>query len=138
MAKHSATPNASRTCPTALALIALGFLGAFTWLVWQAIRIPLLTFLGYLVEELRSRQAGAWTWVALGSALMFTTCLNVALGLDAAAVLLHGDVGAETVQALHSAAFLLAAPATGAGVPAVPARPAVGREQRRAAGGEEQ
>lgn len=45
MAKHSPTPAPSRTWPTALALIALGFLGALIWLVWQAIRILLLTFL---------------------------------------------------------------------------------------------
>jgi hypothetical protein len=75
-----------------------------------------LIFLGTLVEDLRSGAGSAWTWIAFGSALMFTTALNVALGLDAAAVLLHGSAGADTVWTLHSAAFLLAAPAAGAGV----------------------
>jgi hypothetical protein len=90
-----------------------------------------LIFLGTLVEELRSRAGGAWTWVALGAALMFTTALNVALGLDAAAALLHRSAGAETVWALHSAAFLLAAPAAGAGVAFFVAAAALGLGGRR-------
>jgi hypothetical protein len=51
----------------------------------------------------------------LASALMFMTALCVALGLDATAVLLFQRVSPETVWTLHSAAFLLAAPAAGAG-----------------------
>ena len=47
---------------------------------------------------------------------MLMTALSVALGLDAAAVLLHTQVTGQTVLALHSAAFLLAAPAAGAGI----------------------
>lgn len=46
---------------------------------------------------------------------MFATALAVALGLDAAAVLLFGRASPETIWALHSAAFLLAAPAADAG-----------------------
>jgi hypothetical protein len=76
-----------------------------------------LVFLGALVARLpRSGEHGYWTWTALASALMFTTALCVALGLDAGAVLLHDRAGQETVWTLHSAAFLLAAPAAGAGV----------------------
>ena len=45
MVKHSPTPAASRPWPTDLPLIALCFLGVLIWLVWQVIRIPLLTFL---------------------------------------------------------------------------------------------
>jgi hypothetical protein len=85
-----------------LASVSLGF-------------VALLVFLGTLTEELRGLRSG-WTWTALASALMFMTALSVALGLDAAAVLLHDRASSETVWALHSAAFLLAAPATGAGV----------------------
>jgi hypothetical protein len=73
-------------------------------------------FLGALIEQLRRRSAGGWTWMAFASAMMFITCLAVALGLDAAAALLHGRAGTQTVWALHSAAFLLAAPAAGGGV----------------------
>jgi hypothetical protein len=75
-----------------------------------------LVFLGALVEELRQAKESGWIWSAMASALMFMTALGVALGLDAAAVLLYGQASAETVWALHSAAFLLAAPAAGAGV----------------------
>ena len=45
MAKHSPTPAASRPWPTGAALMGLSFLGVLIWLVWQVIRIPLLTFL---------------------------------------------------------------------------------------------
>ena len=45
MASHSPDWVTSRPWQTGLALIALGFLGALIWLAWQAIRIPLLTFL---------------------------------------------------------------------------------------------
>src|SRR5215207_690120 len=75
-----------------------------------------LAFLAALTETLRREDAGAAVWLMLASALMFMTALAVALGLDAAAVLLHDRAGDETVWALHSAAFLLAAPAAGAGV----------------------
>jgi len=76
-----------------------------------------LFFLSAVVEHLRAiRSAGAWTWVAFSSALMFMTALNVALGLDAAAVLLHERAEPEVVWALHSGAFLLAAPAAAAGI----------------------
>jgi hypothetical protein len=73
-------------------------------------------FLGALIEQLRRRVGDGWTWTALASALMFITSLGVALGLDAAAALLHGRAGTQTVWGLHSAAFLLAAPAAGGGV----------------------
>jgi hypothetical protein len=76
--------------------------------------VPLLIFLGVLVEELRSWNSG-WLWAALASALMFMTALAVALGLDAAAVLLSEEASSQTIWTLHSAAFLLAAPAAGAG-----------------------
>jgi hypothetical protein len=75
----------------------------------------LLVFLGALTEHLRSLNS-AWTWTALASALMFMTALSVALGLDAAAVLFFQEASPETVWALHSGAFLLAAPAAGAGL----------------------
>ena len=51
----------------------------------------------------------------LGSALMFMTALNVALGLDIAGGLLV-DADPSSTYALHTAAFLLAAPAAFAGV----------------------
>jgi hypothetical protein len=75
----------------------------------------LLVFLGALVELVRSVPgAGAAAWVVLGSALMFMTALNVALGLDIAGGLLVGSDPAST-YVLHTAAFLLAAPAAFAG-----------------------
>jgi hypothetical protein len=73
-------------------------------------------FLGALIEQLRARSAGGWTWMASGGALMFITSLGVAVGLDAAAALMHGRAETHTVWVLHSAAFLLAAPAAGGGV----------------------
>ena len=45
MLNHSVHRISSRSWPTGVALIALGLLGALIWLAWQAIRIPLLTFL---------------------------------------------------------------------------------------------
>ena len=73
-------------------------------------------FLGALVERIRSASGAAATgWVVLGSALMFMTALNVALGLDIAGGLLVNADPAST-YALHTAAFLLAAPAAFAGV----------------------
>lgn len=75
----------------------------------------LLVFLSRLGDVVtgRNRSLG---YLALGSALMFMTLLNVALGLDLAAGLLLEPTSAETTHALHSAAFLLAAPAAPAGV----------------------
>jgi len=75
----------------------------------------LLVFLGALVELVRSvLRAGAIGWIVLGSALMFMTALNVALGLDIAAGLIV-DIDPAGTYALHTAAFLLAAPAAFAG-----------------------
>ena len=75
----------------------------------------LLVFLGALVELIRTvSAANAIAWIVLGSGLMFMTALNVALGLDVAAGLLVEAYPAST-YALHSAAFLLAAPAAFAG-----------------------
>ena len=74
-----------------------------------------LTFLGALVGRLRASEASeALTWTAFGSALMFMTALNVALGLDIAGGLLV-DADPASTYALHTAAFLLAAPAAFAG-----------------------
>ena len=53
--------------------------------------------------------------MVLGSALMFMTALNIALGLDIAGGLLV-DADPTSTYALHTAAFLLAAPAAFAGV----------------------
>ena len=75
----------------------------------------LLVFLGALVELIRTApNSGAVAWTVLSSALMFMTALNVALGLDAAGGLIIGIDPAST-YALHTAAFLLAAPAAFAG-----------------------
>jgi hypothetical protein len=75
----------------------------------------LLVFLGALVELVRTVDgAGAMAWIVLGSALMFMTALNVALGLDIAGGLLV-DITPASTYALHTAAFLLAAPAAFAG-----------------------
>jgi hypothetical protein len=75
----------------------------------------LLMFLGALVELVRTVPgAGAIAWIVLASALMFMTALNVALGLDIAGGLIVGIDPAGT-YALHTAAFLLAAPAAFAG-----------------------
>lgn len=77
----------------------------------------LLTFLGALVELMRSGSgsgAGATCWTAFGGAVMFMTALNVALGLDiAGGLIVHADPA--STYALHTAAFLLAAPAAFAG-----------------------
>jgi hypothetical protein len=75
----------------------------------------LLAFLGALVDRLRTAtDAHALIWMAFGSALMFMTALNVALGLDVAAGLVV-ELDAASTYALHTAAFLLAAPAAFAG-----------------------
>jgi hypothetical protein len=74
----------------------------------------LLVFLGGLAEWLR-RAGGALTFTAFGSAVIFMTALNVALGLDIASGLLHEAGSDDAPYALHAAAFLLAAPAAPAG-----------------------
>lgn len=74
----------------------------------------LLVFLGGLAERLRQAD-GALAFSAFGSALMFMTLLNVALGLDIAAGLLWERGQSESTYPLHSAAFLLAAPAAPVG-----------------------
>ncbi len=75
----------------------------------------LLLFLGALAELMHSVSGARVTgWIALSSALMFMTALNVALGLDIAAGLLV-SVDSASTYALHTAAFLLAAPAAFAG-----------------------
>ena len=75
----------------------------------------LLAFLGALVERLRTLLDGhALIWVAFASALMFMTALNVAVGLDIAGGLLV-DSQPSSTYALHTAGFLLAAPAASAG-----------------------
>jgi hypothetical protein len=76
--------------------------------------IFLLVFLGGLAEELHRVDAGL-AFAAFGSALMFMTALNIALGLDVASGLLSERGPTETTYALHSAAFLLAAPAAPVG-----------------------
>jgi hypothetical protein len=74
-----------------------------------------LMFLGALIELIRTvPDAGAASWTVLGSALMFMTALNVALGLDVAGGLLV-DTNPASTYGLHTAAFLLAAPAAFAG-----------------------
>ena len=74
----------------------------------------LLVFLGGLAEWLR-RAGGALAFTTFGSAVMFMTALNVALGLDIAAGLLQREGSGASSYALHTAAFLLAAPAAPAG-----------------------
>jgi hypothetical protein len=75
----------------------------------------LLVFLGALVELIRTDpDAGAIGWIVFGSTLMFMTALNVALGLDIAGGLLI-NVDPSSTYWLHTAAFLLAAPAAFAG-----------------------
>lgn len=75
----------------------------------------LLLFLGALIELVRTAaDAGAASWIVLGSGTMSMTALNVALGLDIAGGLLV-DVDPGSTYGLHAAAFLLAAPAAFAG-----------------------
>ena len=75
----------------------------------------LLDFLGALAARVHAVPgAGAAGWTAFGSALMFMTALNVAIGLDLAGGLLL-DVAPGATYLLHSAGFLLAAPAAFAG-----------------------
>ncbi|GAA4924580.1 hypothetical protein GCM10023204_34390 [Actinomycetospora succinea] len=76
----------------------------------------LLVFLGALAERL-SADAGvrAWSWTGLGAAVVFTTALNVAIGLVMAAGLVAA-VDPASAYALHVGGFVLAAPAAFAGV----------------------
>jgi hypothetical protein len=76
----------------------------------------LLVFLGALAERLGADVGvRAWTWTAMGGALMFTTALNVAIGLVMAAGLVAEDDPASAYP-LHVGGFVLAAPAAFAGV----------------------
>lgn len=76
-----------------------------------------LAFLGTLIERLRQNErSGPLTWVVLVSGLMFMTGLNVAVGLLAATALLSGTADPQVTHALHTAAFVLAAPAAAPGV----------------------
>jgi hypothetical protein len=74
----------------------------------------LLVFLGGLAERMRQADP-VLAFTAFGSALMFMTALNVALGLDIASGLLLDRGSSGSTYALHTAAFLLAAPAAPAG-----------------------
>jgi hypothetical protein len=76
--------------------------------------LPLLAFLAALDARVR-RVDATLAALASGSALMFMTALNVAIGLDFAAGLLLGS-GSALTYGLHTAGFVLAAPATFAGV----------------------
>lgn len=87
----------------------------------QAVAMPvsvgflsLLAFLAELADRLR-RVDGMLAGLAFGSALMFMTALNVSIGLDFAAGLLL-ESGTALTYGLHTAGFVLAAPATFAGV----------------------
>jgi hypothetical protein len=76
-----------------------------------------LYFLGPLLEELRrAARSGPLTWVALASALIFMTSLNIAVGLVATARLLSATISPDTLRGLHAAAFVIAAPAAAAGI----------------------
>ncbi len=76
----------------------------------------LLDFLGTLIDRVGAVQgAGAAAWTAFGGALMFMTALNVAIGLTAAGGLLLALTPGATAL-LHTAGFVLAAPAAFAGV----------------------
>lgn len=76
----------------------------------------LLVFLGALATRLGTDpRVRAWSWTAIGAAWMFTTALNVAIGLVLAAGLVAG-VDPASAYALHVGGFVLAAPAAFAGV----------------------
>lgn len=75
--------------------------------------IAFLIFIGRLIVELLPGGSG-WLWTALASALMFMTAFCIAIGVDAAAVLLFEGSAPEAVWVLHTVAFLLAAPGAGA------------------------
>jgi hypothetical protein len=76
-----------------------------------------LSFLAALVQHLDDVEGGGvLKWLGLASALMFMTLFNAAVGLDAAAGLLHETSTPEVTHAVHTAAFVLAAPAALVGV----------------------
>jgi hypothetical protein len=71
-----------------------------------------LGYLGSLVERLRAvDDSGPLARIVFASALMFMTLFTAALGLDATAVLFHETSTPELTHALHSAGFILHAPA---------------------------
>lgn len=76
----------------------------------------LLVFLGALADRLSAAEhLRPWSWTAVGSAVVFTTALNVAIGLVLSAGLVaHADPAGA--YALHVGGFVLAAPAAFAGV----------------------
>jgi len=75
-----------------------------------------LCFLGALMERVRSAEGSdALSWVVFGSALMFMTSLNVAVGLVATADLLSETSMPAIASAVHAAAFVIAAPVALAG-----------------------
>jgi hypothetical protein len=77
----------------------------------------LLVFLGALTDRMRRFEGpGPLAFAAFGSAVMFMTLLNVAVGLDAAGGLLLPTAGPDATYLLHAAGFILAAPAAFAGV----------------------
>ncbi len=76
----------------------------------------LMGFVGALVEHLLDKRASPMLiWTAFGSVVMFMTALNVAVGMDIAAGLLRSTTDDGT-YVLHTAGFLLAAPAAPAGL----------------------
>ena len=80
--------------------------------------LPLLVFLAHVATRATQRERPpVLSWTALMAGVMFMTELNVALGLAAAAGrLIHAGHDVGTAYGLHVGAFMLAAPATGAGV----------------------
>jgi hypothetical protein len=76
----------------------------------------LLVFLGALAARLGADpEVRPWAYTAVGAALMFTTGLNVAIGLVMAAGLVAAT-DPSGAYALHVGGFVLAAPAAFAGV----------------------
>jgi hypothetical protein len=76
-----------------------------------------LGYLGSLVERLSAADgSGPLARTAFASALMFMTLFNAAIGLDAAAGLLRESSTPEITHALHTAGFVLHAPAGFVGV----------------------
>lgn len=76
----------------------------------------LLVFLGALAARLGADpEVRTWSCTAVGAALMFTTALNVAIGLVMAAGLVAAT-DPSSAYALHVGGFVLAAPAAFAGV----------------------
>jgi hypothetical protein len=76
-----------------------------------------LIYLGSLIDRLRCVEgSGPLAGTAFAAAVMFMTLFNAAVGLDAAAGLLYETASPDVVYALHTAAFVLAAPAAFVGV----------------------